>query len=120
MTHIATTSLRAGQVGLAGLIVLLFCLIGGIAHADVAELGKAEKDCLSCHDKEDVKKVLQNGEVLSMRISTKAYAESMHNETACEDCHSDLDAKTHGKVKSDIASKRDFTVAQGNACRDCH
>jgi hypothetical protein len=102
------------------LIVLLFCLIGGTARASEAELGKAEKDCLSCHDKEGVKKVLQNGEVLSIRISSQAYAESMHNETACEDCHADLDAKTHGKVKSDIPSKRDFTIAQGNACRDCH
>lgn len=105
---------------LAGMFGLVLGLTGLQAAAEEAELGKAEKDCLSCHDKEGVKKVLQNGEVLSMRISTKDYAQSMHNETACEDCHSDLDAKTHGKVKSDIPSKRDFTVAQGNACRDCH
>ena len=116
----AMTSLRAGKLWLAGFFGLLLCLAGTIAQADEAELGKAEKDCLACHDKEGIKKVLQNGEVLAMRISTKAYAESMHRENACEDCHADLDAKTHGKVKSEIASKRDFTVAQGNGCRDCH
>ncbi|MCF8168171.1 MAG: hypothetical protein K9J77_06120 [Rhodoferax sp.] len=113
-------SLNAGTPWWAGLVVLLWCLTTSFTFAADVELGDAEKDCLACHDKEGVKKVLQNGEVLSMRISTKAYLESMHNETACEDCHADLDAKTHGKVKSDIKSKRDFTLAQGNACRDCH
>ena len=118
-----TTLLNTFQPGrwlIASLIGVLASLAGLPSYADEAELGKAEKDCLACHDKEGVKKILPNGEIFSMRISSKAYAESMHNETACEDCHSDLDAKTHGKVKSDITSKRDFVVAQGNACRDCH
>jgi predicted CXXCH cytochrome family protein len=84
------------------------------------ELAKAEKDCLACHDKEGVTKTLQNGESLSMRISTKDYIASMHAENSCEDCHADLDAKTHGKVKSAIKSKRDFTVSQGDVCRECH
>ena len=111
---------QPGRWLIASLIGVLASLAGLPSHADETELGKAEKDCLACHDKEGVKKVLPNGEIFSMRISSKAYAESMHNETACEDCHSDLDAKTHGKVKSDITSKRDFVLAQGNACRDCH
>ena len=111
---------RPGRWLIASLIGVLANLAALPTYAEEAELGKAEKDCLACHDKEGVKKILPNGEIFSMRISTKAYAESMHNETACEDCHSDLDAKTHGKVKSDITSKRDFIVAQGNSCRDCH
>ncbi|MEI6804522.1 MAG: cytochrome c3 family protein [Burkholderiales bacterium] len=112
--------LRPNRLVIAGLIGLFIGLAGLSAQAEEVELAKAEKDCLACHDKEGVKKTLQNGEVLSMRISTKAYVESMHKENSCEDCHADLDAKTHGKVKSDIKSKRDFTVSQGDVCKECH
>ena len=118
--NLARASLRPRYWLVAGLIGLLAGLIGGPALAEDVELAKAEKDCLACHDKEGVNKTLQNGEVLSMRISTKAFVESMHKENSCEDCHADLDAKTHGKVKSDIKSKRDYTVSQADVCRECH
>jgi predicted CXXCH cytochrome family protein len=75
---------------------------------------------LSCHDKEGPAKTLENGELLSLQISTKNYVESMHKDTSCEDCHSDLDAKTHGKVKTSIKSKRDFSLTMRETCRTCH
>jgi hypothetical protein len=115
-----TTPLRPGKWIFANLLGLVLIATGFVAQAQDVELAQAEKDCLACHDKEGMKKTLANGEVLSMRISTSAYLASMHNETSCEDCHSDLDAKTHGKTKTDIKSKRDFTLSQGEACRSCH
>lgn len=110
-------TLRRVMMGLMGMAL---GLSSAVSQAGDVELAETELACLSCHDKPDIKKTLENGEVLSMRISTKAYIASAHNETSCEDCHSDLDAKTHGKVKTDIKSRRDYTVERQDVCRDCH
>lgn len=101
-------------------VAVMFSSTGTPVHAEDSDLSKEDKACLSCHDKEGVFKVLENGEKLSLKISTEAYLASMHNETSCEDCHDDLDAKTHGKEKSSIKSKRDVTVSMQDSCRACH
>lgn len=101
-------------------VAVMFSSAGMPVHAEDSELSKEDKACLSCHDKEGVVKVLENGEKLSLKISTEAYLASMHNETSCEDCHDDLDSKTHGKEKSSIKSKRDVTVSMQDSCRACH
>lgn len=113
-------SFRARNLILIGMVALLLSIVGGAAHADDGELTTEDKACLNCHDKEGLGKTLANGEVLSLVISTKAFVESMHHETSCEDCHSDLDAKTHGKEKTIIKSKRDFSLAMQETCRTCH
>jgi predicted CXXCH cytochrome family protein len=106
------------RTGLAAVVLSLTALSSGYA-AD-SKLSKEDVACLSCHDKEGVVKTLENGEILSLRISSKDYVESMHNGTSCEDCHSSLDSKTHGKSKTSIKSKRDFAMSQRETCRDCH
>lgn len=113
-------SSRPMSLMLAGMVALVLSLAGLTAHAAEAELSKEDKACLTCHDKEGLVKTLESGEILSMGISTKAYVESMHLGTSCEDCHSDLDSKTHGKVKTAIKSKRDFSLTMRESCRTCH
>ncbi len=103
--------------GLASLAIFIFC---AAAPTDAGELSKETEACLKCHDKDGLEKKLENGEMLSLRISTKAYVESMHNETNCEDCHTDIDAKTHGKEKTVTKSKREFATSMRESCRDCH
>ncbi len=105
---------------LAILLVFFLATAGLCAHAGEAEPSKENKVCLGCHDKEGVGKTLDNGETLSLAISTKAFVESMHNAASCEDCHSSIDSKTHGKAKASIASKRDFSLTLRETCRDCH
>ncbi len=105
---------------LAGVVALLLSLPGMAARAEVGELSKEDKACLNCHDKEGLEKKLENGETLSLHISAKSYVESMHNGTSCEDCHSDLDSKSHGKKKSIIKSKREYTLTMRESCRTCH
>lgn len=105
---------------LAGIFAMTFSLAGTPAHAAGDELSKEDKACLQCHDKDGLEKKLENGEVLSLRISTRDYAESMHNGTSCADCHAELDAKTHGKEKTTIKSKREFSQSMRESCRDCH
>ena len=108
---------------MASLIALALFTPGMAAHAEDNELSKETKACLKCHDKEGEESVLENGEKLSLHISTKAFVESMHSETECEDCHSDIDSKSHGKnknVKSAIKSKRAFSLSLRESCRECH
>ncbi len=105
---------------LTGIVALVLGLAGMAAHAADAELSKEDKACLSCHDKEGLVKTLESGELLSLQISTQTFVESMHLGTSCEDCHSDLDAKTHGKEKKSIKSKRDFSLSMRESCRTCH
>ena len=105
---------------LAGLLAFFLSFAGLAAHAAEGEMSKESKTCLSCHDKDVMTKTLESGEVLSLNVSTKAYTESMHKKTDCEDCHSNLDSKTHGKVKTVIKSKREFTLGMRESCRDCH
>ena len=104
----------------AGLLALACLLPSTSSAAEASELSKESVACLKCHDKPGMEKALENGEKLSLHVSTQEYADSMHNETNCEDCHADLDAKTHGKVKTAIKSKRDFAHSMRETCRDCH
>jgi predicted CXXCH cytochrome family protein len=55
-----------------------------------------------------------------LKVSTEDFLASMHKETSCEDCHDDLDAKTHGKEPNSIKSKRAFKLSMQNACIACH
>ncbi len=105
---------------LACMLAFVLSLAGLTAHAAEGEMSKESKACLSCHDKDGMTKTLESGEALALSVSTKAYTESMHKKTDCEDCHSNLDSKTHGKVKTAIKSKREFALGMRDSCRDCH
>ena len=105
---------------LAGVMLLLLSMLGMPARAGEGELSSESKACLKCHDKEGEEKTLENGEKLSLHVSTKAFLESMHKETDCEDCHSGIDGKTHGKEKTSIKSKREYFLSMRESCRECH
>jgi predicted CXXCH cytochrome family protein len=100
----------------------LFLMAGvfWVAPVRSAELGSAEQACLKCHDKDDIARKTPSGETRSLKISAKDYLASMHFDTSCEDCHDNLDAKTHGKTPSDLKGKREFTLSMKNACVACH
>ncbi len=101
----------------------LACLLGLMtlnAWAGDADMSKETKACLDCHNKKGQVKKLDNGETLSLHISADKFAHSMHGETDCEDCHTGIEAKTHGKVKTPVASKRQYTLDMRESCRDCH
>ncbi len=114
------SSRATSKLILAGILAIALSSVGLTAHAAEGEMSKESKACLSCHDKDDLSKTLESGEVLSLNVSTKAYTESMHKKTDCEDCHSNLDSKTHGKTKTAIKSKREFALGMRESCRDCH
>ncbi len=107
-------------LGLASMVALVLLLPAVAANAEENTLSKETTACLKCHDKEDLTKTLENKETLSLHVSTSAFIESMHGKTDCEDCHSGLDAKTHGKEKASIASKREYSLSLQGSCRECH
>ena len=105
---------------LFGLLAVTFSIAAPQAHAKDSPLAAEELACLKCHDKAGPGKTLESGETLSLTISTNAFVDSMHKDTSCEDCHDDIDAKTHGKTITPIKSKRDFALSMRESCRTCH
>jgi hypothetical protein len=105
---------------LATMAALLLSVPGMATRAEDGDLSKETKACLKCHDKEGMGKKLENQETLSLHVSTKAFVESMHTKNDCEDCHSGIDAKTHGKEKAVIKSKREYSLSMQGSCRECH
>ena len=101
-------------------LALGFTLASASVLSETLELSDETQACLDCHDKESQQKKLGNGELLSLTVSAKAFTASMHKETDCEDCHSDIDAKTHGKVAVDITSRRDYALGMQDSCLTCH
>lgn len=102
-----------------GIVAVILSISGLAAAAEDSDLSKETTECLKCHDKPGQEKKLENGETLSLHVSTKAFVESMHKTTDCEDCH-DIDSDTHGKEKASIASLRAYAISLGGSCRECH
>lgn len=101
-------------------IFVLLGLMSFNTRAGEESLSKETQACLKCHNKAAEFKKLDNGEMLSLHVSTEKFVQSMHGETDCEDCHSNIEAKTHGKVKMSVESKRQYTLDMRESCRDCH
>ncbi len=103
------------------MIALAFSILGTpSARAENVALSKETKTCLECHDQPGQEKKLKNGEKLSLHVSGKEFAKSMHSATGCESCHSDLDANNHFIKEAVIESKRDFSLSMQGNCRMCH
>jgi predicted CXXCH cytochrome family protein len=104
----------------AALAISLWGMTAHAANPKDAGLSKEDKACLECHAKPNLVKTLANGEKLSLVIPAKGFAESVHNSSGCEGCHSDVDLASHGKEPKDIASKRANSLERMETCRDCH
>ncbi|MEY4138972.1 MAG: hypothetical protein RLZZ371_1154 [Pseudomonadota bacterium] len=105
---------------LMAMVALGLSLTSASALSETTKLSKETQACLDCHDKENSQKKLNNGDTLSLHVSAQAFTASMHKETECEDCHSNIESKTHGKVAIDIKSKRDYALGMQEACLTCH
>jgi cytochrome c554/c'-like protein len=104
----------------AAVALSLLGLAAQAAAPKDATLSNEDKVCLDCHSKPDFAKTLANGQKLSLAIPAKGFAQSVHNSSGCEACHSDIDLKGHVNEPKSIASKRAFALAQMETCRDCH
>lgn len=115
---------RRTGILLAAFVAATISLLGFGAQAaddkDAKVLSKEDKTCLECHAKAGFEKTLGNGEKLSLSISPRRFADSAHNSSGCDGCHSEIDLKDHGKAPKAIASKREHALGMMETCRDCH
>ncbi|HCE07895.1 MAG TPA: hypothetical protein DEQ40_04695 [Oxalobacteraceae bacterium] len=106
---------------LAFVLAIAFLIPGVAAHAGNDKgLSKEDKACLECHAKPGLDMTLADGKKLSLYIPAKAFAESTHNSSGCDGCHSEIDMKSHGTEKKIISGKREQSLALMDSCRDCH
>jgi predicted CXXCH cytochrome family protein len=102
--------------------------------------GMANKDCLTCHGREDLA-TTRDGRTVPLHVDEEAYAASAHAGTACAQCHTEVQASLTRACET-IRSKVDCAVchaeqvgqyrgsthgrlaAEGDrdapACLDCH
>jgi hypothetical protein len=71
----------------------------GARAAEDTVLSKEDKVCIECHAQPGFAKTLASGEQLSLSIPAKRFAESVHNSSGCDGCHSEIDLKDHGKTR---------------------
>lgn len=114
---------RRSRALLGAAVAVAFSLLGLAAQAagpKDTNLSKEDKVCLDCHAKPSLEKTLANGEKLSLVVPARGFAESVHNSSGCEGCHSDVDLASHAKEPKSIASKRAHSLELTETCRDCH
>ena len=72
--------------------------------------GLADKDCLTCHSQADLT-MERDGNTVSLYVDEEAYESSMHADTACAQCHTDVT----------VAEERACSTIQTNVdCSICH
>lgn len=106
---------------LAGLIfaTALWVVAPGACMADQHdEASNQDAKCLKCHTK-NLKKKLEDGEKLSLKIAASDFEESVHGAIGCTGCHQDIGESKH-PTKKPIASQRVYAEAQNEACGRCH
>ncbi len=70
--------------------------------------GMADKDCLRCHEKNDIR---SSKDGRSLVVNANEIANSKHGKTACSQCHSDVNA-SHVRPCE--------TIAKAVDCSSCH
>lgn len=114
---------HAALIAAAGAALLVFAFaafMSGPVRAAASALSEADQTCLGCHSSRDLKKELANGETLALYVDAEAFAKSVHKVLGCAACHSDVDPKKHPGAGRKVSSAREYSIAQTEACRQCH
>lgn len=75
--------------------------------------------CLVCHESPDLSTKLPSGELLNVHVDGQKMAQSVHGgKLQCLDCHATMTTFPH--QRSTAKTKREFQVAQYEACKQCH
>lgn len=103
---------------LAAWIALVFVSGAWAQNKASGSEGISNDVCLSCHGNRSLSMVLKNGETLSLYVSQKALAHSVHAGLACTDCHSDITTIPHPAKQ--FLDRRAVSFAFYQLCRQCH
>ena len=89
------------------------------ATSQPAPQQQAGPSCMDCHKNPDLSMPLGNGEKLSLFVDEAEMSASVHQgKLTCTDCHSNVTGFPHKKVQ--FASRREYSIAQYEACKRCH
>jgi ribosomal protein L40E len=101
------------------IVAALLALSPAASLADrLDEAPNPDAKCLKCHSK-NLKKKLEDGEKMSLRVEVAKFEESAHGTIGCTGCHEDITKAKH-PGKRPISSARDYSLAQNENCRRCH
>jgi predicted CXXCH cytochrome family protein len=72
-------------------------------------LGTSDRECLNCHEKDDVHKTV-GGQEISLTVKKENIQASVHRNIPCVKCHADIDPQRH----------RPCETVQRVDCSNCH
>jgi hypothetical protein len=105
-----------------GVVLVLVSLLGfapAVSRAEHhEEVSNPDLKCLKCHSR-NLKKKLENGETMSLRIDVDAFATSVHQVIGCTGCHRDV-AKSKHPSRDPISSRREYSLKHNQTCSQCH
>jgi len=103
-------------------LLLAIALLGMAPAVGMAdhheEVSNPDLKCLKCHSK-NLKKKLEDGEKMSLRIEVEEFGTSVHRVIGCTGCHRDV-AKGKHPSKQPIASRRAYSLKHNQTCSQCH
>jgi len=85
---------------------------------DAANAPDPDARCVKCHSR-GLKKKLEDGEVLSLKVDVEAFDTSVHTIIGCTGCHRDV-AKGKHPSRQPIENHRVYSQKQNESCRQCH
>ncbi|MDH3923528.1 MAG: hypothetical protein OET41_02895, partial [Xanthomonadales bacterium] len=105
-----------------GILLVAIALLGMAPAIGLAdhheEVSNPDLKCLKCHSK-NLKKKLEDGEKMSLRIEVEEFGSSVHKVIGCTGCHRDV-AKGKHPSKQPIASRRAYSLKHNQTCSQCH
>lgn len=74
--------------------------------------------CLGCHSAPNQVHQFPNGDTVSISVDPQAYDQGVHNELACQVCHTNIAGFPHPQNSANSA--RDYTLQYKDTCNQCH
>lgn len=105
-----------------GILLTAIALLAMAPAAGMAdqheEVSNPDVKCLKCHSR-NLKKQLEDGEKMSLRIDVEQFETSVHRVIGCTGCHRDV-AKGKHPSREPIKSRRDYSLKHNETCGQCH
>lgn len=111
------------KIGIALAALLLSTFLLGMAPStgvaeEPADVANPDAKCVKCHSR-GLKKKLEDGETMSLKVDVDAFGTSVHNVIGCTGCHRDV-AKGKHPSREPIASARAYSLKHNQTCSQCH
>jgi len=100
-------------------IALLGMAMAVSAAEDSEEVSSPDLKCLKCHSR-NLKKTLEDGEKMSLRIEAVDFDKSVHRVIGCTGCHRDIAKAEKHPSREPIASRRAYSIKHNQTCSQCH